>query len=188
MPNPSADAPYPFSYDEFQRRIGGLAIAASELQGSLCGYLCAGGVARPGRWLESLQIDAEDVRDLPEQALESLRTVTMALLDDPEMRFTPFLPDESTSMAQRIQALSEWCAGFLGGFGLTGLGENEGLSEQADDALRDLERIAHFGYEPDEAEADENALAEIVEYVRVATLLLFQEAAQAQAPDGATRH
>lgn len=188
MLNATAESPYPFSFDEFQRAIAGLAIAASELQGSLCGYLCAGGIARPGRWLEALQIDAEDVRDLPEQALESLRATTVTLLDDPDMRFTPFLPDESAPLAQRIPALSEWCAGFLGGFGLTGLGEGEGLSEQADDALRDLERIAHFGYEPDETEADENALAEIVEYVRVAALLLYQEASQARAPDGVTRH
>lgn len=181
------DALYPFGYDDFRQCTAPLGMPPSELHGSLCGYLCAGGIALPGRWLEQLRID-DDIPALPEQALESLRAATVTLLDDPEMRFAPFLPDESAPLGQRIQALSDWCAGFLGGFGLTGLGEREGLSEQAADALRDLERIAHFGYEPDEAEADENALAEILEYVRVAALLLYQEAAQARAPQGATRH
>lgn len=179
---------YPLDYDTLQQAIAPLSITAAELHGSLCGYICAGGQPSAERWLDQLCIDDEGLLPATRAPLESLRTATLALLDDPHMRFTPLLPDDDDAMPSRVQAMGEWCAGFLGGFGLTGVSDRETLSEQARDALRDLDRIAHFGYEAGEDEEDENALAEILEYVRVAVLLLYQEAAHAAAPPNATRH
>lgn len=181
-------APYDLDYLDLKRAVAGLAVAPAELHGSLCGFLCAGGEPQPGRWLSQICIDPEGLTEPAERDLESLRRSTLALLDDPELRFTPLLPEDDAGMGERVQALGDWCAGFIGGFGLTGAAEREQLSAEASDALRDLDRIAHFGYEAGESEEDESAYAEILEFVRVAVLLLRQEAANAAPPPGATRH
>jgi uncharacterized protein YgfB (UPF0149 family) len=181
------DAPNP-DFTALERHLRGLAIGPAELHGSLCGYLCGGGVPQPGRWLEQLCIDADGLADGAGPDLESLRRSTIALLDDPELRFSPLLPDADAAMAVRVQALAQWCGGFLGGFGLSGAGEREPGSAEAGDALRDIGRIAQFGYEAGDEDEDEGAFAEILEYVRMAVILLRQEGAPAPAPADATRH
>ena len=179
---------YPIDYDTLAARIGTLAVSPAELHGGLCGFLCAGGAPRPGRWLAQLCIDDDGLAPAAYDDLDRLRIATQSLLDDPDLRFQPYLPDDDVDMPSRVRTLAEWSAGFLGGFGLTGVGEREGLSGDAGDALRDLDRIAHFGYEAGEDEEDELAFAEILEYVRVAVLLLHQEAARTAAPADATKH
>lgn len=175
-------------FNALERHLRGLALGPAELHGSLCGYLCGGGIPQPGRWLEQLCIDAEGLTDAAGPDLESLRRSTIALLDDPELRFSPLLPEADSAMAGRVQALAQWCGGFLGGFGLSGAGEREPGSPEGGDALRDIERIAQFGYEAGDEEEDEAAFAEILEYVRMAVILLRQEGAPAPAPADATRH
>lgn len=179
---------YHLDYHALGGQIAPLAVSPAELHGGLCGFVCAGGVPTPGRWLAQLCIDDDGIPESALADLDRLREATIALLDDPDLRFQPFLPDDDNAMSARVQTLAEWSAGFLGGFGLTGVGKGEGLSDEAGDALRDLDRIAHFGYEPGEDEEDEMAYSEILEYVRVAVLLLHQEAARTGAPADATRH
>jgi uncharacterized protein YgfB (UPF0149 family) len=179
---------YSLDYDTLSRSMAVLAVSPAELHGSLCGYLCAGGAHAARQWLTQLCIDDDGLPASAHAELESLRTETIVLLGDPDLRFQPFLPPDDLDMATRVQTLADWATGFLGGFGLTGVGEREGLSDDAGDALRDLERIAHFGYEPGEDAEDETAFSEILEYVRVAVLLLHQEAASTGAPADATRH
>jgi uncharacterized protein YgfB (UPF0149 family) len=179
---------YPTAYAPLAQQLSPLSLSPAELHGSLCGFVCAGGVPEPGRWLEQLCIDTEGLAATSQQDLESLRRATLSLLDDADLRFAPLLPPDEVPMDQRFEALGQWCGAFLGGFGLTGVGYREGLGDEARDALRDLERIGQFGYEAGEVEEDENAFAEILEYVRMAVLMLHQDAARAHAPPDATRH
>jgi uncharacterized protein len=170
------------------RQFQGLALSPAELHGSLCGFLCAGGLPQPGRWLEQLCIDDSGLAADSEPLLEALRRATTLLLDDPEFRFSPLLPNSDSAMAGRVEALASWCTGFLGGYGLHGNETAMVRSAEATDALRDLDRIAHFGYEAGEDDEDESAFAEILEYVRMAVILLRQEGAPKAAPPDATRH
>ena len=164
-----------------------LAATPPELHGGLCGYLSAGGQPLPQHWLEQLQIQPVALDDQARDLLESLRRAATVLLDDPQMRFQPLLPDDDTPMADRVAALMQWCQAFLGGFGLAGGSDQDGSASRRE-ALTDLQRIAGFSYEAGEDEEDETALAEIVEFVRVAALMLRQEAAPAPDADGAVRH
>lgn len=158
----------------------------AEVHGGLCGFLCAGGVPLPGRWLEQLRIDADGLDAALGQQLETLRHETVHLLDDQELRFAPLLPADEVAMANRVEALAAWCSAFIGGYGLGG--RSEALAEEAEEALRDLGRIAGFGYEAGEDEEDETALAEILEYVRVAVLVLRHEGQRSRPEPAPTRH
>ena len=79
-------------------------------------------------------------------------------------------------MSSRTEALSQWCAGFLYGLALGGFREDVEMPGDVTEVMKDIYEIsrARFAYE-DPQEADETAYMEIVEYVRMSTLLLYEE-------------
>jgi yecA family protein len=164
-------------------------VGAAELHGSLAGYLCAGGRAQADHWLEALALDAlhEAVLQGGErEVFDRLYAECRRELDDPELSFDPLLPDdEDASLTERSAALVDWCRGFVGGIGLAGTDLRKTLSDEANEVLADLSRIA--GTDVDEASDPdgEEDYTEVVEYVRVGAMLLRHELG---VPPGATTH
>ncbi len=154
-----------------------LGTEASELHGSLCGYLAGGGSLRGSSVLAALQLDGEaadpDAADLA--LLERLARQSEAELADPELGFEPLLPEDDRPLAERAEALVDWCRGFLGGFGLAGTAAHAQLSEEAQEVLRDLGTIAASSFDFGDEDEDEDALVDVHEFVRVAALLLHTE-------------
>lgn len=150
-----------------------LGLDASELHGLLCGYL-SGGDHPPEQsdWLGKLMADPVNVP--ADSALDRMYVATLQLLESPDFEFELLLPDSDLSITERGDALLAWCQGFLGGFGLSA-GANPPLSEESKDALNDLARIAASDFSYDEDQADEEALEEVTEFVRVAALLLHSD-------------
>jgi uncharacterized protein len=158
---------------------------ASDLHGSMCGFLCAGGT-REGGFMDSLALSAEDARGGGRDLLEALLGYCEHQLDDPQLGFQPLLPPDAQPLAERAEALTAWCQGFLGGFGVAAGGA--GLGEEVDEVLGDLAAIAASHFEPDPAiEEEENAYAELLEFVRVAVLCLRGELTP-QAPSSGRPH
>ncbi|KGI76863.1 UPF0149 family protein [Oleiagrimonas soli] len=158
-------------------------VDASELHGSLTGYLCGGGRAAPGGVLQALELDVEDAtaRAPFDDRVQALYRDCRAALDDAQMGFEPLLPDSERPLAERAEALVEWCRGFLGGFGLAGAQRTQELSADGSEILRDLGTIAgsELSFEGDED--DERSLMEISEFVRVGALVLHAEVAGTRA-------
>src|ERR1700722_6276310 len=148
-------------------------VGASDLHGSLTGYLCAGGRTDVRHWLQALESDSPP-NAASHMALDRVFADCNAALDDPELRFEPLLPDAETPIDTRADALVDWCRGFLGGLGLGGK-SGASVSDDAWEILRDLGTIAGSRFEYENAEEDESALAEVVEFVRVGVLLLHAE-------------
>lgn len=155
-----------------------LGVQASELQGSLTGYLCAGGKATATDWLDRLEIAAPDEAAASHPLLRALHAAAQAQFEPASPRAEPLLPAASAPLEQRAEALVEWCRGFLGGYGLAGALASAAPSTVASDVLSDFGTIAgsHFDYD-DEAE-DARAFAEVLDFVREATTLLHREARQ----------
>lgn len=163
--------------DSLSRAIA--ACGASESHGTLCGALSVG-ADEDGTWLEHvLGEDAtpgaaqEECRRL----LTELRDTTRRELDGGALEFTPLLPDDSDGLQERTAALADWCQGYLYGLGLGGERlQLERLADEAGEVLRDVGEIARAGLEAGEdSEEDENAYAEIVEYLRVGVQLVYEE-------------
>lgn len=148
-----------------------LGVDASELHGALCGFLCGGGNASPRSWLQQLALEPQEGSA---DALAALFDASCAQLMDPELGFELLLPDGDTPLGERADALIAWVRGFLGGFGLAS-GEAPALSDDAAEALQDLSAIASAQLSVDDPDNDEESLTEIVEFVRVAALLLQGE-------------
>jgi hypothetical protein len=148
----------------------------SELQGLLCGKLCGGIALTEINWLleaveflDFTQAPDESVREL----LSRLYHATRAQLRG-DFGLQLMLPDDDSDIAERVTALSQWCHGFLSGFGSAGAKAE--LSDDARDTLQDLAALVQItADDDDDSEAD---YMEVTEYVRIAAASLFYEFAE----------
>lgn len=147
-----------------------LSTPASALHGALCGWLAGGGDVTPD-WPAQVLVDGDIAAVAPGSALATLGEASARQLSDPDFSFQLLLPDDDAALAERSGALFDWCRGFLGGFGLSA-GEAKGLSDESREALEDMARLAAAEPQDDGDDEDEAAFEELVEFVRVATLLL----------------
>lgn len=153
-----------------------MGVSASDLHGSLTGYLCAGGMTTADAWPGALALDAGATGDLDDAAFPLLFRHCREQLDDNELGFEPLLPGDESATAERADALVEWCRGFLGGMGLAGsAGGKGGLSAEAREIVQDFSTIAASSFAYSSEEEDETALTEVLEFVRVGVLLLYSE-------------
>lgn len=169
------------SWSDVRRAIEQLALATSpaELHGAMSGWAAGGGADTPD-WLA--RVMADDSVSTPPRGgvLEALRGTSLSQLGDRDFGFDLLLPPDDASLAERSGAVFDWCRGFLGGFGLAA-GEAPPLSEEGREALADIARLAAATAQDGEGDQEEeDALAEIEEFVRVAVLLLHGDCVLAQ--------
>jgi uncharacterized protein YgfB (UPF0149 family) len=170
------------SLPDFERAVrlsqGNLdAAELAECHGLLCGLLCrkTDGTANDFiTHLAAMQLlvnPASAIETVMEEAFEC----TKRQLEDEEFGFSLWLPDDDESLETRTIALGQWCSGFLAG--LASGGQLDALSDEAKEAIEDLQQIgrAEISSGKDESEEDEAAFAEIVEYVRVVALMMRED-------------
>ncbi|MCC7462147.1 MAG: UPF0149 family protein [Gammaproteobacteria bacterium] len=151
-------------------------VEAAEAHGALAGALCALEGYGVEDWL------AEILPDTPGEpaasaVLGGLYEATRAALREGAMGFDLLIPQDDASIEERTRALSLWCNGFLYGLGTTGAADPARLSTDAGEVVRDLTEITRAGVDAaDDAQENEAALAELIEFVRVGVQLLFEEA------------
>ena len=85
------------------------------------------------------------------------------------------IPGDDESITDRAEAVSLWCSGFLSGFGESGRQLDADDVSDVKEALQDIGRIAAMSEEVPEGEENESDLTEIVEFIRISTLLVFAE-------------
>lgn len=159
----------------------GLAVSAAESHGMLCGAICASAPGAAALWRREL-LSELDARDLLvqecDQALDQLARQTMAAFNDPGLGVSLLLPDDGAPLPERIAALRDWSQGFLYGLGLAGI-TIERLSTESAEALRDVAEIARLAADGDAGEeADEEAYAELAEFLWVAIMLVYADVQQ----------
>ena len=190
MHAPTPDTPDLPTHAALAAALAGLplGVQASELHGSLAGYLCAGGRATATDWLERLELGPPDEASATHPLLRALHAATLAQFETGSARAEPLLPASNAPLEQRAEALVEWCRGFLGGYGLAGALASAAPSAVASDVLSDFGTIAgsHFDYD-DEAE-DASAFADVLEFVREAIGLLHRESRQRTVTLGRALH
>ncbi len=109
-------------------------------------------------------------------SLEELLNSSRQQLADDDMGLSLWLPNDEEDLEDRTMALSQWCSGYLAGLGSSGDDTLEAMSDDANEALRDLEKIARADVtDTEESEADEVAFCEIVEYVRIIILMIRED-------------
>lgn len=175
---------------ELLRQSGSVARAA-DCHGFLCGHLCVTELPERDIWEEylDLQTDNDKIAIDCLDRIDRLLVDTRRLLDSPELDFQLMLPDDDNSLSERVIALGEWCNGFLNGFAL---GQQSGAIMAHEDSKELIESFARIcQVDPDDVgdESDEQALFELIEYVRMGTIFLFDQLQPLQPADnGAAYH
>ncbi|EXA66273.1 hypothetical protein J504_1615 [Acinetobacter baumannii 348935] len=137
----------------------------SELHGLLTGIVCVTQAPSSDEWVQILE--TLDVPELNPEALELLtgeaEDIFHALSED-ELDYLPLLPDDEHSLAERVQALADWCAGVVLGFGLaSGHIRNDEM-----ELIEHLQDVAAVEFEDSDDDAEgEESYQELYEFVRL---------------------
>jgi uncharacterized protein YgfB (UPF0149 family) len=152
----------------------------AECHGILCGLLCRESAETASDFMHHLAAFqlVVDPGDAISAALTEVFESTVQQLADEDMGFSLWLPDDDEPLEERTICLAQWCLGFLAG--LASGGQFETLSDEAREAMEDLQQIANAELTAPEhcendSEDDEAALVEIIEYVRVVTLMMRED-------------
>ena len=166
---------------------------AAQTHGLLTGSLAASGAATGFGWLDQVLEGTDEgdaLRAECEGLLAGLFEETHRQLVERQSEFAPLLPDDADSIAIRTTALAHWCEGFL--HGLVAQRHSEALKarlaeEPLAEIIKDMLELTRATVDDDtDTEADETAFSELVEYLRVAAQLAFEELAtlrQAETPE-----
>lgn len=115
------------------------------------------------------------------EALLEVLEASRDQLRDEEMQLVIWLPDDEESLEDRTEALAQWCNGFLASIGAGDDQRLDTLSGEAAEALADIQEIAlaeiggPTAEDGEDSEEEEGAFVEIVEYIRVAVLMLRED-------------
>jgi len=123
--------------------------------------------------------------------LDTLYQSTFWQLSERLSEFAPLLPNDDDDVGTRTAALAHWCEGFL--HGLVSAKHGDGLKERLaaeplSDIIKDMLQITRAGLdEESDQEENESAYVELVEYLRVAAQLCYEELADIRNPKSDTK-
>jgi uncharacterized protein len=168
----------PVRYDELAEALTDLGFTqeAAEYHGALCGALC---VKQPAE-IDPLKVleapGRPDTNGTAAEALRRLRGEYANAFTDAALGFAPLLPDDDEELTDRVRALSAWCEGFLFGLASGQPLAMKDCSAEFKEIVNDFTEFTRAGIGDDEdAEVEETAYAELVEYVRVGAQLIYLE-------------
>lgn len=177
--------PTDIDYDQVGRllEVSPLHPTPSEAHGILCGLICGGDLDPLKTWFLYLLPTTDPTDPLLDESREGLTALAMAThneISDPDLGFNPLLPDDERPLVERATALYDWVRGFLFAFGVLGVRERD-LSEQTREILRDFTDLTRMDLDAlDDHEENEEALAEVTEFIRVAAMLIDEERASSR--------
>ncbi len=170
--------------DEALRRSG-VSWDAAQVHGLITARLAVQG-GDAGRQVVAEVLERAGAADAdhrePETLLRAEIEATRQALSERQSEFSPLLPQGDESTGRRTEALAHWCEGFL--HGLMSTDRNSELArrlaaEPIADIIRDMLQMtrAVADDEGDDHEEEERAYVDIVEYLRVAAQLIYEELA-----------
>jgi len=147
-----------------------------EAHGTLAGAFCASNAVALQDWLR--EVFPEGIAGSAEGEMHAVFEWTRHVLGNGQMEFALLLPGDDRPIDERAAALGEWCQGFLYGLGSTPIPDVDSLSPEVGELVRDLTAITQLSVDETESdESNEEALEELIEFVRVGVQLLFDELA-----------
>jgi yecA family protein len=162
----------------------GVPMSVSEIHGVACGLLCGLAEDVEGLWYQALysELDMDDVR------VQECRNSTDAMLqftaeqlrDEEGFSLDLCLPDEDDHAAFAA-GLRDWCQGFLYGVGIASDDIQKHLSEEGNEALKDMSEISKLDVEAVKGgEEEAEALSQVEEYLKIAALTIRQDLLSAE--------
>lgn len=162
---------------------------AAQTHGLLTGRLAIAGVPAGPEWLLQVLEGVEEgnaLRTECQKHLDTLYQSTFWQLSERLSEFEPLLPDDDQDVGMRTAALAHWSEGFL--HGLVSAKHGDALKERLaaeplSDIIKDMLQMTRAGLdEESDEEENESAYVDLVEYLRVAAQLCYEELADIRNP------
>lgn len=162
-------------FEDVLAAAGSMADAA-EAHGSLCGALCSMSPYQLQDWINEILPDGWSLSAESTAMIERVFTATATSFGEQGMEFQPLLPDDDQPLNGRADALAQWCTGFLYGLGTGQISDLQALNGEVGEIVRDFTEISRAtGDDADTDESNELAYTELVEFIRVAAQVVFEE-------------
>ena len=148
---------------------------AMECHGVLCARFCVELRPDPAAWVHEV-IGSQDANNLQVQAsqesLAHLYQHTEQAFHAELENFRLLMPNEDEALSERLQALLDWCGGFVSGLGLGGIKIDDGLDPTVKEILEDFMEMTRMEVDVDDDDENETAFTEIEEYIRVGVMTI----------------
>ncbi|CAH1535825.1 YecA family protein [Vibrio harveyi] len=157
-----------------------LAVTPAELHGLLVGMLSGGLAINDQTWQPILFDYTNEGMGWPSSALalaQSVFQVTVNELTGTSMELSLLLPDETgeEGLFALADGVSDFVNHFISGMGLAGIAIDK-ASDDAKEALADLEEIAKLGIDEDDDLGEQALLLEqVIEHVKACVLTIHAE-------------
>ena len=167
-------------YDQVNDALQGVLseFNAAEFHGQLCGLLCTCDSLQLPDWL-MVSMPGSDPYTLSSATNELFQVLldhSQGTLGSEDFDFELLLPDDTAGLAARLEALANWCQGFLFGISHAGVSDIQALPGELPEIVEDFLSISRAeNFELEDEEEDEAAYVELVEYVRVGVQLFAEE-------------
>ena len=153
---------------------------APEAHGLLCALFSFGAEVKFTAWSDSLMTKSFEQGDIDSasalKTMKKLYDYTRAQFDEKGMTFDLFIPDDEEGLKYQAEGLTYWIKGFLSGVGLFGLDYENSKNKEVKEAIDDLMKISYMDFDSlDENEDSEEDFMELLEYTKVAVLLIDSE-------------
>ncbi|CAB5497093.1 hypothetical protein THERMOT_634 [Bathymodiolus thermophilus thioautotrophic gill symbiont] len=150
--------------------------------GILCGFACVKPDLSLDEWLNEVlvSIDFDNLNEKSaHEKLAQIYNSTLLQLGDETLNFQLLIADEDCTLKEQADTLIQWCQGFLVGLGLQKISTHD---EDILEMIKDFSEISQLDSEVLDDEENANDLSEIIEFVRMGTLLI-QETLQPSKQD-----
>lgn len=157
----------------------GVEAGPAELHGLICAALCMHSTRRMDDWFD----EEVFVGDEPSAArhacwhlLANLWLATSRELQAEDFELRLLLPEDDVPLAERTEALADWCSGFIYAFGVSGEDVMQQLSADGREFLDDLTALTRVDADgAEESNEDDADFEEIVQYLRVGVMMIYQD-------------
>lgn len=158
--------------------LAGVDIPASEVHGTVVGAVCNHLKTSQAPDLLKLIVPDEEqqatrLQPLADLLYELYRVNSEALLENKE-EFDLVLPSDEESLEIRTESVAAWSKGFLLGLLYNNAFSIDQLPDSGSEIARDMLMIAEAGAGMDSEKEEDWALAELAEYLKVGSQLIFE--------------
>jgi uncharacterized protein YgfB (UPF0149 family) len=154
----------------------------AQAHGYICGLLCGTSGKIDNSWQNKILGDQKKRR--AREMLQEVFETSYHLISEFSFEFTLILPDDKADINLRTEGLGSWCQGFLSGLKQCRIPLEDREPGEVTDALSDITEIANVNFgDIKTTDEDEMAYFELVEYVRLAVLMIFHEFSTPNAED-----
>jgi uncharacterized protein YgfB (UPF0149 family) len=172
-------------YDKLDdlRKSASIDMSPPEMHGGICSQICF----KSDYFEEFIPYEKSDDGSSVSVQIVAYRKALLRIietdakrLEEGDLGFKLIIPEETSSIQERAEALSIWCQGFIDGVGLllteSDLKIDQSGTKESFEIIEDFTQISTLDPHSISEEVDEElALMELIEFIRLSVQMIYDE-------------